>query len=133
MVSTSQGAAVGHFARYVDVNEAAITQDIIDNGLIQVYFTPYESKPDYTSLPYSRQNAQYVYNFNVDYTYQLGKIRLFFFFSKSFGAADPPNINTWVIPSYNFKYIIIPGTAISSVANTQEKRLQLKGNNYRIT
>lgn len=128
--STSQGAAVGHSSRYVDITEAMITQEIMDNGLVQVYFTPYETKTPYSSLPYSRQNSQATYNFNLDYTYEMGKIRLLFFLSAVYGAPAPPYVATWDIPSYTFKYVIIPGTAINTVANTQEKQVQLKGVTY---
>ncbi len=132
--NTSAGVAVGHNARYVDINEALITQAIMDNGLVQVYFMPYDGTTAYTSLPYSRQNAQLTYNINVDYTYQLGKVRLLFFLTGSYGAPATPSVSTWTIPSYTFKYIIIPGTAIagrySTSANNTEKLIQLKGNIY---
>lgn len=132
--NTSAGVAVGHNARYVDINEALITQAIMNNGLVQVYFMPYDGVTAYTNLPYSRQNAQLTYNINVDYTYQLGKLRLLFFLTGSYGAPATPNVATWTIPSYTFKYIIIPGTTIAgrynNAANQQEKRVQLKGTIY---
>lgn len=133
------GTATGWAARYVDITEPIITQAIMDNGLVQVYFTPdvTTGSQAFTNLPYSHNNSTRTFNFNVDYTYQMGKIRLYFFLSSDAGAPLPPAVAGWDIPSYTFKYIIIPGTEISAVGNVktnkQEKLVQLKGNVYNVT
>ncbi|MBK7099243.1 MAG: hypothetical protein IPH58_14000 [Sphingobacteriales bacterium] len=108
-----------HTARFVDITEPAITQSVIDNGLVLVYFTPDLAFPNvYSNLPFSILDyTQRAFYYHVEFiTPEPGKIRLLYYFSPNNVGDAVPEVAAYTIPTYKFKYVIIPGTAISSSA-----------------
>ena len=118
-----------HTARFVDISEPSITQSVIDNGLVLVYFTPDLEYPNvYANLPFSILDyTQRAFYYHVEFTTpEPGKLRLLYYFSPNNAGDAVPEVAAYTIPTYKFKYVIVPGTVISSSAtrNLDYKNLE---------
>jgi len=87
---TATGTTNSWFTRYVDLNTDLITEDIVNNGTVLVYFKPVETQTSWTSLPYTYLsfNSQFYYNFQ--YEYDVGSIRLHYFWTPNGSAGIMP-------------------------------------------
>ncbi|WP_300597925.1 hypothetical protein [Niabella sp.] len=135
--STSQAGATGKTTRYVDIAEPLITQELIDHGAIQLYFSNYIMTTPYrcTSLPFTMQSFNEKYTYNICYEYFVGGIRLHYFFAglPGYVPADLPDLSKYIIPTYTFKYVLIPGTQIAYHKNIDLKNYDAVKAAYRIT
>jgi len=110
--STAPGGRSGYFTRYVDIPVAGITPEIISNGAVLVSF---EADPGFggmTPLPFQfvALNSQYIFSIVNEVTE--GMIRLHFFFMLNSEGATVPDLSTYTIPTYTFKYTVIEGNAL---------------------
>src|SRR5881394_1218438 len=115
ILETGIGSTTGWFTRYADISTPLITEDIVNNGTVLVYFKssvePVQGQAGWTSLPFTflEFGNQFYYNFR--YKYEVGKIRLHYFWSPNGSSGTVPDgLNTYTLPDYTFKYVIIAGT-----------------------
>jgi hypothetical protein len=112
MLETGSGGYTEYFMQgYVRSNNT-ITQDVLDNGMVLVYFTP---SPTYNPnqwapLPYEFPSFGTQYYTNFVYVTALGQVTLGFFFSKIDPSATLPGILSYVqTQDYRFKIVTVTG------------------------
>jgi hypothetical protein len=112
MLETGSGGYTEYFMQgYVRSNNT-ITQDVLDNGMVLVYFTP---SPTYNAdqwapLPYEFPSFGTQYYTNYVYVTALGQVTLGFFFSKIDPSATLPSILSYVqTQDYKFKIVTVTG------------------------
>jgi hypothetical protein len=110
---TADNTTTSWFTRYVDVALTQINADIIANGAVLVYMEPLPASGTWVPLNYSYTSFGGTYMFNFAYEASDGLLRLHFFMTPNTGAN--PSSQTWVLPTYNFRYVIIAGTALQSM------------------
>lgn len=112
---TATGTATGYFTRYVDIPVDAITADVIANGLTMVSFQAHPGSSPWTALPIYFVASNQTYTHVIEYEVREGLIRLHFFFMPNQSGATLPDLSSWNIPTYTFKYSVIAGTAVDSL------------------
>lgn len=115
-IGTGAGSALGVASRAVVKSLPAITADVFNTGTVLVYLkTPVSLSPTatvWTPLPYDIRNSNVGYFTSFRFNYEAGKLRVYYMFVQTDAAlATVPDIYTAVIPSYDYKYVVIPGTA----------------------
>ena len=105
----------GYFTRYVYIPVAEITPEIISTGVVLVSFEAYPASGMWTPLPFQfvAPNAQYT--FNVVHEVMEGAILLHFFFTPNSAGATYPDLSTYTIPTYTFKYTVIEGNVLETM------------------
>jgi hypothetical protein len=112
-VGTSPGGSSGYFSKYYDHANALITDDLLNTGMVLVYF---QSVPDYNAptewqpLPFSFGGG---YSYNWAYIASAGKVRLEFYFV-SINTA-PPVLSTFNLPTAKFKVITVTGSLLGAI------------------
>lgn len=112
------GTALSYISRYFDRANSLITADLLNSGLILVYFQPSPSTNpvQWQPLPFSYTYLNANFNYNYAYENFVGKVRLHFFFTKIGTASlNPPDVFGYDIPTHKFKIIVISGELISSI------------------
>jgi len=106
------GGYLYRFSKKATITEAAITQDIIDNGVVLVYLkTPISlgnAQYTWTPLPFSYLNSGNLYYTVWQIKIGLGYIDIHVFFETNNGG-QIPEINTTNINTRTFKYVIMSG------------------------
>lgn len=116
-ISTGAGSAMGITARVVVKSLPGITADVFNTGTVLVYLkTPVNLNTTatvWTPLPYDIRGFNVGYYTAIKFNYESGKLRIYYMYvqTDSAPAQAVPSISTAVIPSYDYKYVIIPGTA----------------------
>ena len=112
MLETGSGGYTEYFMQgYVRTNNT-ITQDVLDNGMVLVYFTPSPvyNADQWAPLPYQFPSFGTQYYTNYVYVTAVGQVTLGFFFSKIDPSATVPNILSYVQQQdYKFKIITVTG------------------------
>ena len=111
----SQLSGTNYLYRYskkATISDAAITQDIIDNGVVLVYIkTPNSLGSDqytWTPLPMNYLNFGNAYYTVWQIKVGLGYIDVHVFFEAN-GGGQIPEISTTIISTRTFKYVIMSG------------------------
>lgn len=112
---TAPGSGTGYFTRYVDIPVEEITPEIISTGVVLVFFEAYPGTGNWTPLPFQFVEGGGNYIFNLVYEVSEGLIRLHFFFMANSTGATLPNLSTYAIATYTFKYTVIEGTALQAM------------------
>lgn len=109
------GGAIGTRSRYFDRNNTLITADLLNSGLVLVYFQSAKiyNTVQWQPLPLAFTNGFNGFAYNYAYETFIGKVRLHFYLSKVFGAQ--PDIDTFVMPTQKFKIIVVSGTLINAI------------------
>ena len=110
---TGPGSTTSWFTRYVDVALPQITAGIIANGAVLVFMEPEPGSGNWVSLIYSFVSFGGTYFHHFAYNASEGLLRLHFFMTPNTGAN--PSSQTWVLPVYTFRYVIVAGTALQSM------------------
>ena len=113
--STSTGSGTGYFTRYVDIPVDEITPEIISTGVVLVFFEAYPGTGNWTPLPFQFVEGGGGHIFNIVYEVSEGMIRLHFFFMANSAGAIVPDLSTYSIATYTFKYTVIEGTALQAM------------------
>ncbi|PSL48104.1 hypothetical protein CLV51_102966 [Chitinophaga niastensis] len=115
-IGTGNGGALGITARAALKNIPAITAGIFNTGTVLVYLkTPVSlgsTATVWSPLPYDIRgfNAGYLTSFK--FNYEAGKLRIYYMIVQTDAAAvNVPDVTVAVIPSYDYKYVVIAGTA----------------------
>lgn len=114
---TSQGSSQGYVAKFFDRPDTAITSDLLNTGMVLVYFKSATGllPTTWTPMPFSfTENFDAAYNYNYVYDTRPGSVRLYFFFSKNPGGV-PPTLSTYTPPNHAVKIVTISGTVLSAV------------------
>jgi hypothetical protein len=88
-----------------DIQFPAITQGVIDSGLVAVYFAPDNSSTDMEPLPF-----QFLYDENLleyDYKVELGVVHLFIYYARLSNVY--PDIANYYPGSHTFKVVAMSG------------------------
>jgi hypothetical protein len=109
-MTTDVGTVTAKTTRYVDIPVAAITAEIIAKGAVMVYFEAETGSNQWTPLPFELLHYTRAFFINVVYEVQEGMIRLHYFLMSA--SAPAPDPATRVIPTYNFKYVVVEGTTL---------------------
>ncbi len=112
---TTPSASTGYFTRYVDIPVAEITSEIISAGVVLVSF---EARPAFglwTPLPFQFVEGGSQYIFNIVYEVMEGAIRLHFFFMPNSAGASIPDLQSYTIATYPFKYTVIEGNVLEAM------------------
>jgi hypothetical protein len=100
------------FTRYVDVARPEITADIIANGAVLVFMEPDPGTGEWVPLNYTYTSFGNNHFFHFVYEASEGLLRLHFFMTPKDGAS--PSTQTYTLPVYTFRYMIIAGTALQA-------------------
>jgi hypothetical protein len=109
---TSNGSYTEWFTRYHDVSFAAVTQGVLDSGMVLVYFTPFMAN-GWSPLPYSF-NTGAGYDYAFVYVTTPGQVELEFYFDTYSTTATPPTLSTFTMATYQFKIVAVTGTLTAS-------------------
>ena len=112
---TTPSSATGYWTRYVDISVDAITSEIISAGVVLVFFEAYPGTGNWTPLPFQFVGPGGNYIFNIVYEVREGLIRLHFFFMLNSSDATIPDLATYTIATYTFKYTVIEGNALQAM------------------
>lgn len=110
--NTSTNSYTQYFTRYYDFAVPALTQDILDNGTVQVFFTPFlYDMNQWTPLPYRFLAIGSAFNYVFAFTTSPGRVRLHYFFEPIQTGATLPTLSTYSLPTYKFKVVLTSGKA----------------------
>ena len=109
----SVGTGTGYFTRYVDIPVVEITADIISTGIVLVSFQTNPGSTTWTPLPFHFPSQDWTYLHTIVHEVSEGLIRLHYFNIPTQSGATLPNLQTWNLPTYTFKYAVIAGNAIA--------------------
>ncbi|RAJ88133.1 hypothetical protein CLV59_101900 [Chitinophaga dinghuensis] len=111
----SPGAGTAITAKMATVTLADITTDIFNKGTVLLYIkqpSSFGANPAvWAPVPWQISSFVTGYLINVSYTYDIGKLRVYYMFLPTDHAPTSPipNISTVTVPSFDFKYVIIGG------------------------
>ncbi len=115
------GANTSRAARVVELSVPAITQEIFDLGMVHVFMKVPESLAGapvaWAPLPYQYLAFGSGYFYNVAFTYDVGKLKLYYFHTTNVQGTAPPSPATVTLPDKTFKYVITSARAIESMAS----------------
>lgn len=104
------------YTRYSDRKFAAITQSVLDHGMVLVYFTAdlvFSNSNNWIPLPFSWEVLNGNYSINVAFqtgvVSDVSTVRLHFFFVPFNSSAVVPSISSFPIATYRFKIIAVTG------------------------
>lgn len=103
-------------SRYVDIPSTLITDDIMKNGTVMVYFNAGADEA-FTPMPYVFQGINVDYH--LSYEYKKGNIRLHFFFTGNPNTTSIPDVGNSVIKDYTFKYVVLPAATGTKLKNDE--------------
>jgi hypothetical protein len=90
-----------------------LTEKIFKTGTVLVYIkTPTnvgQPATQYTLLPYSIRSLNVGYLIRISCAFEAGKLSIYYYYEQTDSRAPVPNISTAVLPTYSFRYVIIPG------------------------
>lgn len=97
----------GVYERTFTMTTPALTQDIIDNGVVLVYMRFVGLAPEISQLPVSLEDVDYNFTFRA----QSGSIKVVYW------RYTNPGVDPGVIPSENLvRYVLIPGGVLDDAA-----------------
>jgi hypothetical protein len=108
-------------ARVVELEVPEITQTIFDLGMVHVYLKVPDSlvgdPNSWAPLPYQYLAFGSAYHYNVAFTYDVGRLRIYYFHTTNDAGVAPPSPTTITLPDKAFKYVITAASAIESMAS----------------
>ncbi len=124
-LSHAPNAALGWASRYYDRTDSAVTQGVLDSGMVLVFFKSYTSHAnEWTILPFSMLNTFAGFNYNFVFETSVASVRLHIYFTPWDASSTPPSVYTYTFPAYTFKIVSVAGTLkskmVESGVNTQD-------------
>ena len=112
---TAGGSYTEWFTRYYKATFSAVTQGVLDSGLVMVYMTPnIIDNNQWAPVPYTF-DSQDGYSFNFVYVTSPGTVELEFYFSDETTTATTPTLSTYLISTYTFKLVAVTGSLATSM------------------
>jgi hypothetical protein len=114
---TGGGSYTEWFTRYYKATFSAVTQGVLDSGMVMVYMTPnLTNNNQWSPVPYTFDTGD-EYSYDFVYVTSPGTVELEFYFADVSNTATPPTLSTYVLPTYSFKLVAVTG----SIATSMEK------------
>lgn len=109
--STSNSSYTEYFTRYSVRLNNTVTQDVLSNGLVLVYFIPSASVSanQWAPLPYEFTDGSGNFNYNYAYETSPGQVKLHFFFVQLVASATIPTLSIYSIATASYKIVTITG------------------------
>jgi hypothetical protein len=116
---TGGGSYTEWFTRYYKATFSAVTQGVLDSGMVMVYMTPnLTNNNQWSPVPYTFDTGdEYAYAFV--YVTSPGTVELEFYFADATNTATPPTLSTFAMPSYKFKLVAVTGTIATSMQKSK--------------
>lgn len=138
---TSSNGSLSRAARVHTIEIGEITEEIYNFGMVQVYFKTIEgfgsSSQVWTPLPYEILAFGGEFYYNLNYTYDVGELKLYYYYTQNSSDSSTPDVDAASIPDYTFKYVITAPATTESMAkdgvnwnNHDEVVGYLKKNNH---
>jgi hypothetical protein len=126
-METTPGSYLEYFTRYYDVTFPAITQGVLDSGLVLAYMVPnpIANTNQWAPLPYQFLDGSGDFYYVVVFQTYLGKVEMDYFFQQIVANTSLPTLSTYDIPTYTFKLVVITGSLA-----TQMKQQNINTGNY---
>ena len=111
-LETSPGSYTEYFTRYYTATFPAVTQGVLDSGMVLAYFVPNPlvSTVAWIPLPYQFLDGSENFFYDVVFQPAVGKVELDYFFQQINSTATIPTLSTYNIPNYTFKLVVITGS-----------------------
>ena len=117
LLYTSGSSFTEWFTRYYKAAFSAVTQGVLDSGMVMVYMTPnIQDNNQWSPVPYTFDSGN-GYSYNFVYVTSPGTVELEFYFSDETTTATPPTLSTYAMATYTFKLVAVTG----SIATSMEK------------
>jgi hypothetical protein len=112
---TGSGSYTEWFTRYYKATFPAVTQGVLDSGIVLVYMTPdIANKSQLSPLPYTFDTGN-GYSYDFVYVTSPGTVELEFFFANQSPTVTPPTLSSYVLPNYSFKCVAVTGTIAAAM------------------
>jgi hypothetical protein len=110
---TSSGSYTEYFTRYYVRLNTTITQNVLSDGLVLVYFqpSPVNNPNQWEPLPY-QFDSSFGFTYNYVYVTAVGQVTLHYFFIQTNSTATLPTLSTYNDEVRQFKIVTITGTLI---------------------
>ena len=104
------GAYQNRPAKVAVIEDSAVTQQIISDGIVLVYMKHRngEEEDEWRPLPERFSSFDEVYHIVYNAGYSEGKIRFYYYFERN-REGSIPDIRDAIVPDQTFRYVIIPG------------------------
>jgi hypothetical protein len=111
LYETSSGSYIEYFTRYYVRMNTTVTQAVLNDGLVLVYFTPspVNNPNQWEPLPYQFDSGA-GYTYNYVYVTAVGQVTLEYFFIPTVSTATLPTLSTYSDETRNFKIVTLTGT-----------------------
>ncbi len=108
--ATDPSSYTEYFTRYYDFSIPALTQSVLTNGSVQVYFTPnLANQPNlWQPLPYSFEDGSNNFNYSYAYVTSVGQVELEFYFTQINPSATLPTLSTYDMATADYKVVVTP-------------------------
>lgn len=105
---TSPNSSTAFFTRYYTRANNSITQDVLDNGMVLVFFT---SNNQFNTNQWQPLPFQFTvnYQYNLAFETSPGSVKLHFFFVQLDATKPPPSLQNYTIANYKFKIVAVSG------------------------
>ncbi|MBB3055059.1 hypothetical protein [Mucilaginibacter gotjawali] len=109
---TSPGSYTEYFTRYYVRPNSKINADVLNNGMVLVYFTPspVNNPNQWEPLPY-QFDSSFGFTYNYEFVPAVGQVTLHYFFIQTDPAATLPTLSTYNDETRQFKVVTILGEA----------------------
>jgi hypothetical protein len=116
---TSPGSYTEYFTRYYVRSNNTVTQNLLNSGMVLVYFTPspVNNANQWEPLPY-QFDSSFGYTYNYVYVTAVGQVTLHYFFIQTSSTATLPTLSTYNDETRRFKIVTVSGqTGVFMQAN----------------
>jgi hypothetical protein len=116
---TANGSYTEWFTRYYMASFSAVTQGVLDSGLVLVYMTPnINDNNQWSPVPFTYDSGD-EYSYDFVYVTSPGTVELEFYFSPTASGVTTPALSTYDIPTYTFKLVAVTGSLATSMENSK--------------
>lgn len=116
---TSSNSSISRSALEATLNVPEITSEIVEGGMVQVYFKTIEGfgrEPSaWTPLPYRALAFGSEYFYNLTYTYKEEEMTLYYYYTPNGSENTAPNVSDAELPDYTFKYVVTAPAAAKAM------------------
>jgi hypothetical protein len=114
-INIGVGGSQAQSARVATIIVDSITAKIVESGTVLVYLKSINGidgiPNQYTLLPFSIPSFATGYLTRIQFAFEAGKIRIYYLYETTDAASATPNVFIATVPTFTFRYVIIPGSA----------------------
>ncbi|MGY3053871.1 hypothetical protein ACVWYG_002073 [Pedobacter sp. UYEF25] len=110
-LNTSPSNTTFYFSRYYIRANNAITQDVLDNGMVLAYFVPdiIRNANNWVPLPFQFTAFGGSFDYNIAFETFPGSVKLHYFFVQRDKTATIPSLQNFNIGTYKIKIVAVSG------------------------